>query len=88
MKIRFRNALDAGILPFFGMGGYLTLLIVCGGWIAEGRFAFGDLTAAFQYRDGVLLGSLELINCLISVHASMAGVRRLNETMSEEAAVA
>lgn len=84
MKIRTRNALGAGILPLFGLGGYLVLLIVSSLWIADGHFTFGDLTAAFQYRGGVLVGSLILINCLISIQASMAGIRRLNETMSEK----
>ena len=87
MKIRTRNALSAGILPLFGLGGYLTLLVVGSGWIAGGRLTFGDLTAAFELRGGVLLGSLTLINCLISIQASMAGVRRLNETMAEKTVV-
>ena len=84
MKIRARNALSAGILPLFGLGGYLTLLIVSSGWIADGQFTFGDLTAAFQYRGGVLVGSMVLISCMISIQASMAGIRRLNETMAQK----
>ena len=84
MKTRARNALSAGILPLFGLGGYLTLLIVSSGWIADGQLTFGDLTAAFTYRGGVLVGSLMLINCIISIQASMAGIRRLNATMSQK----
>lgn len=84
MKMHARKALSAGILPLFGLGGYLTLLVVGSGWIAQGIMTFGDLTSAFQYRGGVLIGSLTLINCLISIQASMAGIKRLNETMSEK----
>ena len=84
MKIIKRNSLNAAILPLFGLSGYLVLLIVSSSWIASGNLAFGDLTAAFQYRGGVLAGSLMLINCLITIQASMAGIRRLNETMSEK----
>ena len=84
MKIRSRNALSSAILPIFSMGGYLILLIVSSEWIAKGSFTFGDLTAAFQYRGGVLVGSMMLIRCLISIQASMAGIQRLNETMAEE----
>jgi ABC-type multidrug transport system fused ATPase/permease subunit len=84
MKIRARNALSAGILPFFGLGGYLTLLVVSSAWIAGGGFTFGDLTAAFSYRGGILVGSMTLISCMISIQASVAGVRRLNETMAEK----
>ena len=84
MKMHARNALGTGILPLFGLGGYLTLLIVSSGWIAEGRLTFGDLTAAFAYRGGVLPGALMLINSLISIQAGMAGIRRLNVTLAEE----
>lgn len=84
MKLRARSALSAGILPLFGLSGYLTLLVVCSAWIAEGTFTFGDLTAAFQYRGGLLVGAMMLINCLISIQASMAGIRRLNETLAEK----
>jgi len=84
MKIIKRNSLSAGIIPLFGLGGYLTLLIVSSGWIANGQLTFGGLTAAFQYRGGVLAGVITLINCLISINASMAGIRRINETMLEK----
>jgi ABC-type bacteriocin/lantibiotic exporter with double-glycine peptidase domain len=83
MKIVKKNSLGAAILPLFGLGGYLTLLVAGSGWISGGGLSFGGLTAAFQYRGGVLLGSLMLINCLISVNASMAGIRRINEVMSD-----
>lgn len=84
MKMHKRNALNAAILPLFGLGGYLTLLVVSGVWIENGDFTFGDLTAAFQYRGGVLTGAMMLINCTISIKASMAGIKRINETMAEE----
>lgn len=84
MKIRIRNALGAAILPLFGMGGYLMLLIFSSEWIGNGRLTFGQLTAALQYRGGVLAGSLMLISCLVSIQASIVGIRRLNETMIEE----
>lgn len=84
MRITMRHALNAAILPLFGMGGYLTLLINAGSWIEAGRLTFGDLTAAFQYRGGVLMGSFMLINSLVSIRASMAGIRRINETMDEK----
>ena len=84
MKIRNRNALGAAILPLFGMGGYLILIIVSSTWIANGNLTFGDLTAAFQYRGGVLSGSIMFINSVIAIGASMAGIKRINTTMSEE----
>lgn len=84
MKLHARNALAAGVVPLFGLGGYLTLLTVGSAWIAAGNLTLGDLTAAFQYRSGVLTGSMVLSSCLISIQASMAGIRRMNETMAEK----
>ena len=84
MKIINRNALNTAILPLFSLSGYLVLLIASSSWIANGNLTFGDLTAVFQYRGGVLIGSMMLINCIISIQASMAGIRRINETMSEK----
>ena len=84
MKICAKNALNAAItvLPF-GVSGYLVLLVLSGNWIARGLLTFGDLTAAFQYRLGVLIGANMLINCVIAINASMAGIRRVNEIMYE-----
>jgi len=87
MKKHVRTALGEGVLPLFGLGGYFVLLIVSSRWIADGIFTFGDLTAAFQLRGSVLSGSLMLINSIITIQASMAGIRRLNETMSDESEV-
>ena len=85
MKIWKRNSRNAAIaiLPF-GLSGYLILLIVSGGWIADGHLTFGDLTAAFQYRLGLLTGANMLMNCIISIKGSMAGIHRINETMYEK----
>ena len=86
MKIIKRNSINAtiAILPF-GLSGYLVLLIISGNWIAQGYLTFGDLTAAFQYRGGVLIGANMLINCIVSIKASMAGIHRINETMYADA---
>lgn len=81
MKMRNRNAIGSAILPLFGMGGYLLILLIGSLFIANRTLTFGGLTAAFQYRGGVLVGSLMLINCLISIKASIAGIQRVNETM-------
>ena len=84
MKIHGRNAVGGGTVPLFGLSGYLMLLIVSSSWIGEGYFTFGDLTAAFQYRGAILVGSLTLLNCLVTLQGNMAGIRRLNETMDEQ----
>ncbi len=81
MALRVRGALNAGLLPLLGMAGYLALLLAAGSWIAQGQMTFGGLTAAFQYRGGVLLGAMMLVNCVINIRAAMAGVRRVLETL-------
>ena len=83
MKIHEKNAFSAGVVPLFALSGYLILLFVSSRWIASGYFTFGDLSAAFQYRGGVLKSSLMLISCIITIQASMASIRRFNETMDE-----
>lgn len=85
MNLWKRHALNAAlaILPF-GLSGYLVLLLFSGGKIAAGHLTFGDLTAAFQYRLGVITGANMLINCLISIQTSMAGIHRINQTMYEK----
>jgi len=86
MEIVKRNSINAAIaiLPF-GLSGYLVLLVISGNWIAQEYLTFGDLTAAFQYRGGILIGANMLINCIVSIKAGMAGICRINETMYENA---
>ncbi|MGF7144990.1 ABC-type multidrug transport system fused ATPase/permease subunit [Anaerotaenia torta] len=81
MRMRRRNALGSGIQPLMGLGGYLVILLLGSIWIADGRMNFSDLTAAFQYRGGLLVGGMMLMNSLINMKAALAGVKRINETM-------
>ncbi len=81
MKIQHRKAIGNGLLPLIGMSGYLVILLIGGRWIATGTITFGELTAAFQYRGGLLKSLMMLINSLINIRTSLAGVRRVNETM-------
>lgn len=83
MRVRMRMAIGEGILPLFGLGGYLTLLIISSGWIADGQFTFGGLTAAFQYRGGLLAASLMLIRCLITIQEGAPGMKRLNDILKD-----
>jgi len=82
MRLQHRRALGNGLMPLMGMTGYLVVLRAGGRIIAGGDMSFGDLTAVFQYRGGILAGSMMLINSLINIRTAMAGVMRVNETMS------
>jgi ABC-type multidrug transport system fused ATPase/permease subunit len=83
MEIRKKNAVNAALTPVFGLCGYLVLCIFSVKPIADGAMTFGGLTSVFQYRGGVLAGSMLFINSFISIKASMAGIKRLNETFYE-----
>ncbi len=85
MKLHIRNALSSAIVPLFGLGGYIVLLIVYSKYLSQGGMTFGELTALFQLRGGVLMGSMMLINSLISINISLAGIRRINAVMDEAA---
>ena len=82
MKIQERKAMGSVLLLIMGMSGYLVVLLIGGSWVSSGRMTFGDLTAAFQYRGGILVGSIILVNSLINISASLGGIKRVNETMS------
>lgn len=81
MKIRKQNALGDAILPMLGMSGYLTILLFGGNLIRKGQLTFSELTALFQYRGGVLVGSMMFTNSILSIKTSFAGVQRVIETM-------
>lgn len=81
MKMRVRSAVGNGLLPLLGMSGYLLILIVASGWITNGQLTFGELTSAFQYRGGVLVGFMLLISSIVNIKASIAGIKRVNETL-------
>ena len=81
MRLWRRNALGAGLTPLFGLGGFQALLALGGTWVEEGNMTFGALSAALQYRAGAASAVSMLALCLPNIRGSMAGVRRLNETL-------
>ena len=84
MRIVKRNSFGDAVLPLFALSGFLVLLIISGDWITSGSLTFGDLTAAFQFRGGILKSSNMFINCMISIQGSMAGIKRINDIMEEK----
>ena len=82
MMMKSRQAVGGTLLTLLGMIGFLIILLVGGRQIAEGSLTFGELTATFQYRGGILAGSLMLANSLVSIQTALAGVHRVNETMA------
>ncbi len=77
LKIHFRNALTGGILPLFGLGGYMILLLAGGNMMIDNKMTFGDLAAALQYRGGLLKCTLVLMTCIVNIHINLVGAKHL-----------
>jgi ABC-type multidrug transport system fused ATPase/permease subunit len=82
MKIIHRRAIENGLIPLMGLGGYLLILLVSGNLIIAGTMTFGSLTAAFQYRAGMQKSMNMLVDSITNISKSLAGIKRVNETMS------
>lgn len=82
MKIALRESLNAALSQFMVLSGYLAVLISGSLRLGTGGLTFGGLTAAFQYRLGVVIGSSMFVNSLINTKTALAGVRRVNETVN------
>jgi len=82
MKIRRCFNLDGGLAALLGMGGYLVLLFAGQGWIYAGIMTFGILTAAFQYRSGIIAGAGMVITGFRQIQSSMPGINMVNEIMN------
>jgi ABC-type bacteriocin/lantibiotic exporter with double-glycine peptidase domain len=82
MKIRRRFSLDGALAALFGMGGYVVLLFAGQTWIDTGVITFGILTAAFQYRGGIISGTGALITGFRQIQSSVPGIKMVNEIMN------
>ena len=84
MKIVTRNALGSGLIPMFGLLGYLVLIIYGGEQIANQTLQFSDLIGMLQIRGSILLGSLMVTNCCVRLKINATGIKRVNELMDGE----
>ena len=82
MKIRLRFALDGALASFFGMGGYLVLLLFGKSRIDAGMLSFGALASAFQYRGGMIAGAGAVITGLRQLQSSVPGICMITEIMN------
>lgn len=65
-------------------GGYLLLFCFGCEMISAGKFDFGTLTEAFQYRGGMLLGSMMWLNSFAEVKKNSVGLKRMEEIYGTE----
>lgn len=84
MKIIKRNSIGSALLPIFGLGGYLILLITGGNSIAKGNMSLGELTAIFQLRGGVLMSGMMFINSMVNLKLNLTGAIRVIEMTGGE----
>jgi len=75
MKIRNRNALSTAILPLFGMGGYLMLLIISGSWIADGYKI--DEKTGYRYYNADQVQQLDALLELKQLGFSLSEIKKL-----------
>lgn len=79
MKMIFRTTLGNALMLLFGIGGYVLVLVIGSRIIADGTIGFGELTAALQYRGGIIMAAMMLINCFITMRTNLAGLTRVCE---------
>ena len=52
--------------------------------ISTGKLDFGTLTEAFQYRGGMLMGSMMWLNSYAEVRKNSVGLKRMEEIYGTE----
>ena len=84
MKIHVRNALSDVGTRLFGIGGYLTILLMGCRFISDGTMVFSDMVYCFQVRGSMIAGVFMLITCLNNLKANSVSVKRINDVFEEK----
>ena len=80
LRLRLVHAINAGLFPIAGMGGFLAVLAFMSMAAGESLLSLPELAAAFQYRGGVYSSTMMLAACMVNIRAAAPGLRRINET--------
>lgn len=88
VKARLRSNVRKTIGELFQMllsrGGYLLLFCFGCEMISTGKLDFGTLTEAFQYRGGMLMGTMMWLNSFAEVKKNSVGLKRMEEIYGTE----
>jgi len=88
VKVRLRSNARKTIGELFQMllsrGGYLLLFCFGCEMISAGKLDFGTLTEAFQYRGGMLMGTMMWMNSFAEVKKNSVGLKRMEEIYGTE----
>lgn len=80
LRIHSKRAINNLVIPLFGMGGYIVILLLGLVMIRRNVLTFGTLTAALQYRGAILMGTMLFINSMTEIRTNAVGLRRMEET--------
>ena len=79
-----RKTLGELLQMLLSRGGYLLLFCLGCEMISTGELDFGTLTEAFQYRGGMLMGSMMWLNSFAEVRKNSVGLKRMEEIYGTE----
>ena len=84
LRSNVRKTLGELLQMLLGRGGYLLLFCLGCEMISTGKLDFGTLTEAFQYRGGMLMGSMMWLNSYAEVRKNSVGLKRTEEIYGTE----
>lgn len=73
------SALSQAVIPFFGLSGYLILMLAGGNMISNGLITFGTLLYVAQLRGGILPSSLMIIQSWMNINTNRVSLKRVME---------
>ena len=79
LRSNVRKTLGELLQMVLSRGGYLLLFYLGCEMIIAGKLDFGTLTEAFQYRGGMLMGSMMWLNSFAEVKKNSVGLKRMEE---------
>lgn len=81
MNMHVRNAISSVALRWFGICGYITMMLVGYNTIYNGALTFSDIVYSFQLRGSVLAAASLFITCISNVEANLVCVKRMNDML-------
>lgn len=84
LRSNVRKTLGELLQMLLSRGGYLLLFCYGCEMISTGKLDFGTLTEAFQYRGGMLMGTMMWMNSFAEVKKNSVGLKRMEEIYGTE----
>ena len=84
LRSNVRKTIGELLQMLLSRGGYLLLFCFGCEMISAGKLDFGTLTEAFQYRGGMLMGTMMWMNSFAEVKKNSVGLKRMEEIYGTE----